>query len=127
MSTYDDLDFHATAGRGFLFWVILVTAAVVGMTFVHYWLQPTWLGYEHKAFVESHQYIEARKTELLTNIEKYDDLTVQIAKYEQSPDKYVNIITGLKAQQRSLARKIRAALTKIPKTEHPEGVERFEK
>jgi len=120
----DEFDFHVTAGRGFLFWAILITAVVVGITFVHYWLQPTWLGYEHKAFTDSHQYVEARKTEVLTNVEKYDELTAEIAKYEKGEGNE-KIIAGLKAQQRSLAKKIRAALARIPKDEWPEGSERF--
>ena len=111
--------------RKFLFWAILVGAVSVSATYVHYWLQPTWLGYERKAFVESHQYVEARKTEILTNMEKYDELTVDIAKYEQAPGDNSQIIAGLKAQQRSLAAKIRAALANLPKDAWPAGAERF--
>lgn len=125
-SDYDDIEeVNFFLGRSFLFWAILIGLVIISGTFVHYWLQPTWLGYEHKAFVSSHQYIEARKTEVLENMAKYDELTVEIAKYEQADGDNSKIIAGLKMQQRSLAKKIKAALAKIPQEEWPDGSERF--
>ena len=121
----DEYKFHAAAGRGFLFWIVLIVLVGIGVTYTHACLRPTWLGYERKAYVESHQYVEARKNEVLTNVTKYDELTTEIAKYERGGQDNTKIIAGLKAQQQSLKNKIKAALAKIPREEWPIGVERF--
>jgi len=88
------------------------------------WLKPAFLGFEREAFVESHQYVEAHKDSLLTNIEEYDELEAEIAKYEQD-EANEKIVAGLRAQQKSLKKRIRASLAKIPQEHHPADVERF--
>lgn len=100
----------------FLFLGIVATSVTLAM-------QPTWIGFEHKAFVESHQYVEARKTEVINDIEKYHELDARINRYEQNGNE--KVAKSLKMQQRSLARKIRKALNQIPESEHPDGVEQF--
>jgi len=121
----EDVELHAEiTGLGCWYWAIgLVLIIITG--FITMWLRPVWLGFERKADVASHQYVEARKNEVLTNVEKYDELTAEIAKYEKGEGNE-KIVAGLKAQQKSLKAKIKAALAKIPKGERPAGTERFE-
>lgn len=126
---YDDYDggpeiIGRASGYAIWFWALGI-ALIIGTTFVFAWLRPAFLGFERKASVESHQYVETQKTQLLTFMEKHDELSAEILKYEASG--HDGIAKGLKAQQRSLERRIRAAMAKIPRDEWPHGAERFEK
>ncbi len=99
-----------------------VTAVIAVVTLVMM-MKPVWLGFEREAFVESYQYVESHKDKMLTDVEKYDELEVQILMYEKSGD--TKIVDGLRMQQRSLKKRIRASLAKIPAQHHPNNVERF--
>lgn len=117
----EDLETHAeVTGLAIWYWIVGLFMLIAGTTVV-LWMKPVWLGFEREAAVESHQYIEARKTEVITDIQKHDELTTNIAKFEGN-DK---VVSGLKSQQKSLEHKIQAALSKIPKDEWPAGTERF--
>jgi len=119
----DFLDDDPEIARRILFYVVLIGFISVGIFFVSGWLRPVGLAMKRKTDVQSHQYVEARKTELSTFVETYDELDVDIAKYEDlGKDK---IVLGLKAQKKSLKKKIRATLIKIPVSDRPAGMERF--
>ncbi len=98
---------------------------VISIALITAMLRPAFLGFERETFVESHQYVESHRDQVLTSIEKYDELTTEIAKYEQADGDYTRIIDGLLMQQRSLAKRIRASLEKIPEEHHPSNTERF--
>lgn len=117
----DEMDFHVVAGRGYLFWCILVFGSMLAMTTLTYCMRPHWIGMEREADVASHQYVEARKTEVLTNIQAYDELGTRIVQNEGND----RVTDALKMQQGSLKKKIKNALAKIPKDTWPEGSERF--
>ena len=106
------------------FWIGLGT--LIAATTVILSMKPAWLGMEREAFVESHQYVESQRDSLLTNIEKYDELEADIAKYEEDGG-HDKIGSGLKLQQKSLAARIRDSLSKIPAEHHPENVKRFQR
>lgn len=118
----DELEVHAFLGRGFLFWAVLITGVCIGATTLTYCMRPTWLGMERKANVESHQYVEARKAEIIADIQQYDELETRIA---QNSDN-AKVADSLRMQQRSVKRKIQAAMAKIPQDSWPEGAGRFQ-
>lgn len=106
------------------YWLLGV-GLIVATSFGVAILRPTWLSMERDAYVESHQYVESQMTQLLTNIEKYDELEAEILKYEKSGDH--KIVAGLRMQQRSLKKRIRASLGKIPPDQHPSDTNRFQR
>lgn len=114
---------HGEISKSMIWYSALGLFIIVAATTVVYAMKPTWLGFEHKAFVESHQYVEARKTEVINDIEKYHELDARINRYEQNGNE--KVAKSLRMQQRSLARKIRKALNQIPESEHPDGAEQF--
>lgn len=105
------------------FWIIFATA-ITAITLAMV-MKPVWLGFEREAFVESHQYVESHKDKLMTDIEEYDGLEAQIRIYEESGSS--RIVEGLRMQQSSLKKRIRASLAKIPEQHHPSNVGRFSK
>lgn len=117
----DELDVHAFLGRSFLFWAVLITAVGIGATTLTYWMKPVWFGMERKASVESHQYVEARRTEVIADIQAYDELGTRIAQNEGN----TKVVEALQMQQRSVKKKIQLALSKIPEDAWPEGARRF--
>lgn len=120
---HDEVKDLSLLGRISIFWWILAVLLVAGTITFFGWLRPMWLGQERNAFTHSHQYIESKKAEIITNMEKYDELTADIAKYKASG--HEDIAEGLKAQQKSLATKIRNALLLVPEDAWPEGSRRF--
>lgn len=120
----DDIDHEKISTTIAWYWVLGVIL-VTGTTFFTVMLKPQWLGFEREAYVESHQYVESQKSQLLTNIEKHDELEAEISKYEKiGEDK---IIPNLRMQQDSLKKKIRASLEKIPEDQQPSNVDRFKR
>lgn len=117
----DEMDVHATLGRGFLFWAILIIGVSIAGTTLTYCMKPVWFGMEREAAVESHQYVEARKTEIVTNIQKHDELGVRIAQNEGN----TKVVEALEMQQRSLKKKIQLAMSKITEDSWPAGARKF--
>ena len=120
-----EIDEHATISGLTIWYVGLGVGLLVAVGLLSAWMRPVWLGFERDAFVASHQYVESHKTKIHTLMEKHDELGVQIAKYKKAEDD--DIVTGLQAQQKSLARRIRASAIKIPEDTRPLGTERFMK
>jgi len=115
---------HSEISKSIIWYFALFLFLGIVATSVTLAIQPTWLGFEHKSFVESHQYIEARKTEVANDIEKYYELSARIKLYEREGN--YKVAEALEMQQRALGRKIKKALNQIPVSERPEGSEQFE-
>jgi len=112
---------HGEISKSMIWYSALGLFIIFAGVTASYAMKPTWLGFEHKSFVESHQYIESRKTEVNNDIEKYYELGSRIDLYEHEGKP----VTALKAQQRAIGKKIKAALSQIPISEHPEGASQF--
>jgi len=108
--------------RGVVGYSLLAMLVAAGVTTFFLWLKPLWLSLEREADVNSHQYVEARKTEVLTNIQKYDELSTRITQNQSN----TKVVEALRMQQRSLKMKIKNALVKIPRESRPEGTRRFQ-
>lgn len=102
----------------------IVIGVIVGGFAIAYF-KPVWLGFERKAFKASHQYVEGKQTQLMTLGTEYGNLTTEIAKYNQNPELNAEIISGLKAQQKSIVSRIKMEAQRIPKDELPESVRKL--
>ncbi len=125
MDDHEDLKEHGTIlGIGAIYVWVGIGIVVMATTLIMY-IKPVWLGMEREAFVESHQYVESHKDKLMASIEEYDELEMEIAKYEQADGDNEKIIEGMRQMQWSLSTRIRNSLSKIPKEHHPSNTERF--
>jgi hypothetical protein len=122
---YHDAEDHGIVSGYVIWYFFLFLGLVVAGVFIAAWLRPTWLGYEREAYVESHQYVETVKQEVVTLVGKYDELTTEIEKYKALDGDNSKIVAGLEMQQRSLKKRINAALVKISEKDWPEGSRRF--
>ena len=111
--------------KRFVWYSLLGFAVVIGMITTVYFLQPTWLGLERKAYKASHQYIEAKQSLLMKLASEHDKLEAEIRKYEASSVDTSRIVDGLKGQQKGLVERIREEAQRIPQKEIPPSVRRF--
>lgn len=111
----DDL---SVAWRIFFYAAIFIVIGAVATGFA-YWLKPVWLGFERKAFVESHQYIEARQASIQTLKTELADVETKIAEYTAANEggQYNQVLTNLRSQKEAIKRRIAAENAKLPADE----------
>lgn len=92
--------------------IVLLIAFVISMTALGYWLKPLWLGMERNAYVESHQYSEARKDEMLKIVDNIEEVSSQIAGTEN--EKLIEQLEMQKDSLRSRLRRVAAKSKDVP-------------
>ena len=83
--------------------------------------KPYWLGLERQAFVASHQYVEARRTELNDLLIKVEEIDVSLV----NPSVSEGTKRGLRTQRTGLVQRMKTAASEIPDDAVPSRVTRF--
>ena len=94
-----------------LYWAVCLFVVLTLFTAGAWYLKPVWLGFERKAFVASHQYIESAQDALVKMADKYDGLSISIMR-ETNPDAKRLLQTqrqGVIAQMRMKAKNLKSA------------------
>lgn len=121
---HDRYDEHIGIGVAAIWFWAIGGALVLATVLVVALLRPMFLGFERKAAVQSHQYIEAYRESATRKMSEYHELEVELAKYKRQGGAR-DVIEGIEMQKRALKIEIRTTLAKLPKDEHPEGSEMF--
>lgn len=103
---------------------IAVVVFVTIITFGTSWIPGFQAGVEHKANVNSHQYVQSKKTALLEYVSEYQGLETQIAQHKES-DTNPSVIAGMRSQQGVLLSQIRREANLLKAEEHPPVVAAF--
>lgn len=107
------------AGRLFI-WAIIIALIVGVMAIVTYSFYPALLGIEREAFVQSHQYVEARHSAIFTYYDEYSGLSTQIAQLKgDTTNDHTTVITAMESQQSAILMQIRNEARKLPEGEVP--------
>ena len=110
----------------FVWYAFLGFVVFAAIGFGVYALEPTWLGLERQNFVNSHQYIEGKRTLLLKLASEYDENSTEIARYQaKDSEKYKEVIQGLNNQQESLYSRIKEESQLLPDKEVPDEVKKI--
>jgi len=104
---------------------VVLALCVVIFTIIILAFKPVFLGFERKAFKQSHQYVEGHETALLMWVDEYNENETEIAKYEAAEGDFSQVIAGLESQQTSQLARIHTEAAKMPSGTVPESVETF--
>lgn len=102
--------------------LVVLTALAIGGKFGDLFLKPFELSLERKAYKSSHQYVEAKQTEILNLVEKIEGVQSDIDKYQaaSSPEKdYSSVIQSLENQRDALKARIKRDASQIPSKNVP--------
>jgi hypothetical protein len=100
-------------------WRFVIGGAVVialglAATTAAYIIKPVWLGFERKAFIESHQYKESQQQAIRTLETELADVNAKIAEYRAADDpKYAGVIQSLESQRTAIQRRIAEEKAKL--------------
>lgn len=94
-----------------LYWAISLFVVIGLFTAAAWYLKPVWLGFERKAFIASHQYIESAQDALVKMADKYDGLSTSILRETNLDAKRALQVQrrGIVAQMRLKAKNLKAA------------------
>ena len=115
-----------------------VTTSIFGLTRGWFWLgmfmltiffvgtgvmmtKPYWLGLERQAYVASHQYVEARRTSLITLLTQVQGIDTTVKGQELTPAMH----NALRRQKSGLVDRMRTAAAEIPADAVPAAVTRY--
>jgi len=103
------------------FWLAMIVATVF-VVGTGYWIaKPYWLGLERQAYVSSHQYVEARRTSLVTLLTQAQSIDTSLA----NPALSETLKSSLRLQKAGLIQRIRTAQSEIPADAVPSAVIRY--
>lgn len=100
--------------------VLFVSIIVFGTS----WIPGFKADVEHKANVNSHQYVQSKKAALLEYVSEYRGLETQIAQLKEASAN-TSVIAGMRTQQGVLLSLIRREANLLKAEEHPPAVAAF--
>lgn len=104
-------------GRVWLYTIIGVLLLAFVTLFWAFQIRPQTIAAERDAMVNSHQYVEARRTEILNNLEQCAQIDVQIAEYSLSEEN-APVVEALRSQRHAIAARISRAASLLPMGVH---------
>jgi hypothetical protein len=101
----------------FLF-AIAFTGIMVTVSFMWGAFRPAQLDMEREAVTHSHQYVEARRTQILNDLEAVSQIDVDLARGSLSAD----AAAALRLQRGAICERVRHAAAEVPGDAVPAGV-----
>lgn len=112
------------ASKAFIYTAILAVCVVIFVTIILA-MRPAWMGFERKAIKESHQYVESKETMLLTWLDEYREVEVQIATAKAAEEPDAALIASLEMQRDTMGDRIEREAQRVDRDALPESVREF--
>jgi len=112
------------AGKAVRWTVILIVCVIIGVTMLLA-MRPAWLRMERDATKASHQYVEGKETMLLTWLDEYREVEVQIATAEAAEEPNEALIASLEMQRDTMGDRIEREAQRVDQDALPESVRDF--
>ncbi len=104
-----------------IFWLVVVMLTIGAVGTGVWMVKPYWLGLERQAYVASHQYVEARRAEMMTMHTQVLGINTSIAR----PGTSAQLKASLGIQKAALLARLREAAAKVPADAVPPAVIRL--
>jgi hypothetical protein len=99
-------------GKAFIYLVIGLFALAFIVLFWVWAVRPSLMDAEREGNIRSHGYVEARRTEILNNIEECRRIDVDLARARVAGEG--SVVSTLESQKQALSARVRRALSEIP-------------